>query len=227
MRRTTNPETMKAPILALSTLLLASLAQAQSGAPSVVASWDPNISKPAPDGGIILTDTEGGEIGLRASTDAGVAIEQAADIPGGAALVFAGNQELPMATQRFFSLGPGQSVELDLYVGDIAESATILHCAPLEIRYNARDKVLTAIVYQQHESSGYVDTSVDCPPKTWHKVLVKLEEGQLSLDVDGVTKTVAVTAPMLQSQGFLLLGSRGRSYRPFAGKIGKVRILKE
>jgi hypothetical protein len=209
------------PLLGLS--LLASSLPAEE-----IAQWSP--AEGTSSGAAILVPDSVGGANLQGTAENGATLEQSAEIPGGGAIVFSGDQRNALRSIPGVSLtvGTGCSLQVDFLPEATEKEMTVLSLPAVELRYLGQQQKLDIIVFYDvpQQTGNYAYVRLDAKPGDWNSVKVTLAEGELVGEVNGAVERKPLINPLKAVPSVLQLGAKADG-RPFKGKLGKLSISQD
>lgn len=193
-----------------------------------IAEWSP--AEGTSSGQAILIPDSVGGANLQGSAENGASLEQSADIPGGGAIVFNGDQRMALRSASAFPLtvGAGRTLELDFQPEPTEGDMTVLSLPAVELRYlGAQEKLDIIVFYDVPEQTGnYAYVRLDAKPGEWNSVKVTLAEGELVGEVNGAVQRKPLANALKAVPSVLQLGAKADG-RPFKGKLAKISISQD
>jgi hypothetical protein len=156
-------------------------------------------------------------------------------------LVFSGQQKSAfVGTKSFAQASSSFGVELSFLVDPQAASlnnnGTLLKHANWEIRCDAKNGNLAVVVWHK-KNVPYSIVSVPMQLGVWQRLSAKLQDGVLSLSVDGDEKQEQIANPIHPANAFsiLIIGAAWpgsgdvsmESFRPFFGALADIKLTAE
>jgi len=207
-------------------------AASRAAADEVVADWDFNRAAIVEDTIVVpTTEGEAGDLIYKPKSslaDSGVKIEKKDGESGPNVVCFEGHPPLGMASQKKVSWEHGQHFRIDAEVNPTGPDLSYIIRSFFALEYYGKDKKVSFIVWPDGGGKAQ-NVSMKMHADEWNTVSAQFSNGELSLTVNGETKTFKLPdgweSPKINSP-LLVAHPATNAERTFAGKIAKLRVTK-
>ena len=207
-------------------------AASRAAADEVVADWDFSRAAIVEDTIVVpATEGEAGDLIYKPKSslaESGVKIEKKDGESGPNVVCISGHTPLGMVSQKKVSWEHGEHFRIDADVNPTGTDLSYIIRSFFALEYYGKDKKMSFIVWPDGGGKAQ-NVSMKMHADEWNAVSAQFSNGEISLTVNGETKTFKLPdgweSPKINSS-LLVAHPATNAERTFAGKIAKLRVTK-